>query len=206
MDLSRPTTTLLGRVDSAVLAVLVRSEQPLTVREVQRLADTGSYEGIRLALRRMAESGLLQVDERTSGTFYLINRDHLAYPAVEALFSMRHRLTRLVGETIDGWPQPPVHASFFGSYVRRDGGVDSDIDILLVFDDETYEDEDRWGEQVGSLERSVQQWTGNPATVLTMSASDLKAMASGRRATALWKSLRGEALLVYGMELTKVIR
>lgn len=206
MDLSRPTTTLLGRVDSAVLAVLFRSEQPLTVREVQRLADTGSYEGIRLALRRMAESGLLHMDERTSGTFYLLNRDHLAYPAVEALFAMRHHLTRLVGETIDGWPQPPVHASFFGSYVRRDGGVDSDIDVLVVFDNETYEDEDRWAEQVGSLERSIQQWTGNPATVLTMSASDLKAMTSGRRATALWKSLRSHALLIYGMELTKVIR
>lgn len=206
MDLSRPTTTLLGRVDSGVLAVLYRSEQPLTVREVQRLADTGSYEGIRLALRRMAESGLLHVDERTSGTFYLLNRDHLAYPALEALFAMRHRLTRLVGETIEGWPEPPVHVSFFGSYVRQDGGVDSDIDVLTVFDDETYEDDDRWAEQVGSLEGSIQQWTGNTATVLTMSASDLKAMASGKRATALWKSLRDDALLVYGMELTKVIR
>ncbi|MDP3984918.1 MAG: nucleotidyltransferase domain-containing protein, partial [Acidimicrobiia bacterium] len=79
------------------------------------------------------------MDERTSGTFYLLNRDHLAYPAVEALFGMRHHLTRLVGETIDGWPKPPVHASFFGSYVRQDGGLDSDIDILVVFDDETYE-------------------------------------------------------------------
>lgn len=206
MDLSRPSATLLGRVDSAVLAVLFRSEQPLTVREVQRLADTGSYEGIRLALRRMAESGLLTVDERTSGTFFLLNRDHLAYPAVEVLFAMRHRLTRLVGETIEGWSEHPVHASFFGSYVRQDGGVDSDIDVLIVFDDKIYKGESRWADQVGSLERSIHRWTGNPATVLTMSVRDLKAMASGRRATALWKSLRADSLEVYGTELTKVIR
>lgn len=206
MDLSRPTTTLLGRVDSGVLAVLYRSERPLTVRELQRLAETGSYEGIRLALRRMAESGLLHVDERTSGTFYLLNRDHLAYPALETLFGMRHRLSQLVGETVEGWPEPPVQVSLFGSYVRQDGGVDSDIDVLVVFDDESYEDDDRWAEQVGSLEQSIQQWTGNTATVLTMSASDLKAMATGRRATALWKSLRSDALLVYGRESIKVSR
>lgn len=206
MDLSRPTTTLLGRVDSGVLAVLYRSERPLTVRELQRLAETGSYEGIRLALRRMAESGLLHVDERTSGTFYMLNRDHLAYPALEALFGMRHRLSQLVGETIEGWPVPPVQVSLFGSYVRQDGGVDSDIDVLVVFDDESYEDDDRWAEQVGLLEQSIQQWTGNTATVLTMSASDLKAMATGRRATALWKSLRSDALLVFGRELIKVSR
>jgi hypothetical protein len=206
MDLSRPTTTLLGRVDSGVLAVLYRSERPLTVRELQRLAETGSYEGIRLALRRMAESGLLHVDERTSGTFYLLNRDHLAYPALEALFGMRRRFAQLVGETIEGWPVPPVHVSLFGSYVRQDGGVDSDIDVLVVFDDESYEDDDRWAEQVGSLEQSIQRWTGNTATALTMSASDLKAMATGRRATALWKSLRSDALLVYGRELIKVSR
>jgi predicted nucleotidyltransferase len=154
----------------------------------------------------MAESGLLQVDERTSGTFYLLNRDHLAYPAVEALFDMRRRLTRLTAETIARWPQPPMHASFFGSYVRQDGGVDSDIDVLVVFDDKTYKDEDRWAEHVGSLESSIHRWTGNPATVLTMSVSDLKAMASGRRATALWKSLRADALPVYGTDLVKVIR
>lgn len=189
-----------------MLAVLFRSEQPLTVREVQRLADTGSYEGIRLVLRRMAESGLLKVDERTSGTFYLLNRDHLAYPAVESLFAMRHRLARLVGETIGDWPQPPIHASFFGSYVRQDGGVDSDIDVLVVFKDEDYEVQDRWAEQVGSLEGSIYRWTGNAATVLTMSVSDLKTMASGRRATALWKSLRADSLVVYGTDLTKVIR
>jgi predicted nucleotidyltransferase len=170
------------------------------------LADTGSFEGIRMALRRLAETGLLHVDQRTSGTFYRLNRDHLAYPAVDALFGMRLRLTRLVAEAIGGWPEPPVHASFFGSYVRQDGGVDSDIDLLVVFDDEAYDDDERWSEAVASLERSIQLWTGNPATALTMSVRDLKAMANGKRAAALWKSLRSEALLVYGTELTKVIR
>ncbi len=78
--------------------------------------------------------------------------------------------------------------------------------ISGCFDDKAYENEERWSEEVGSLERSIQQWTGNAAVALAMSASDLKAMASGRRATALWKSRRSDALMVYGTELTKVIR
>ncbi|MGQ0849749.1 MAG: nucleotidyltransferase domain-containing protein [Actinomycetota bacterium] len=206
MDLTRPAATLLSRVDSAVLAVLFRSAHPLTVREVQRLVDSGSYEGVRLALRKLTHSGLLDVDERTSGTFYLLNREHVAFPAVEALFTMRQRLTQQVAETIANWPHPPLHASFFGSYVRREGDVESDIDVLVIFDDKVYANENRWTEEVGSLERAIRRWSGNTATVLTMSARDLRAMASGKRATGLWKSMSTESVLVYGTELGKLSR
>lgn len=206
MDLSRPATTLLGRLDAAALGVLYRSQLPLTVREVHRLSSAGSYEGIRLSLRRLAQSGLLQVEERTAGSFYSLNRAHLAYSAVETLFTVRPRLATLVAGAIEEWNPRPQHASLFGSIARGDGGPDSDVDLLVVFDDVDYQQEGRWSEAVADLEAAIRGWTGNRASVLTMGLADVRAMAAGRRARPLWKALRAEALTVYGKDLTRLLR
>ena len=40
-------------------------------------------------------------------------------------------------ETIRGWRPRPVYACVFGSAARGDGGPDSDIDLLVVVDDDT---------------------------------------------------------------------
>lgn len=204
MNLARPSTTLLGKVDSAVLGVLYRTDLPLTVREVQRLAHSVSYEGVRLALRGLAETGLLDADERTSGTFYSVNRAHVAYPAVESLFEVRRRLLEQIREAVNAWRRQPVHVSFFGSYARQDGDLTSDIDILVVFEDKIYDDEGVWVAEVGTLEESIRRWTGNHAAVLTMPLRDLRAMAKGKRASALWKSIRSDSSLILGTDVAKV--
>lgn len=206
MDLSRPATTLLGRLDAAALGVLYRSQLPLTVREVHRHSAAGSYEGIRLSLRRLARSGLLQVEERTAGSFYSLNREHLAYPAVETLFTLRPRLATLVASAIERWNPRPLHASLFGSIARGDGDPDSDVDLLVVFDDVTYRQEGLWADAVTGLEIAIRRWTGNRAGVLAMGRADVRAMAAGRRARPLWKALRSEALTVYGKDLTRLVR
>lgn len=206
MDLSRPATTLMGRLDAAALGVLYRSQLPLTVREVHRLSAAGSYEGIRLSLRRLARTGLLQVEERTAGNFYSLKRDHLAYPALETLFTLRPRLATLVASVIEGWNPRPLHASLFGSIARGDGDPDSDVDLLVVFDDVTYQQEGRWADAVADLEVAIRRWTGNRAGVLTMGRADIRAMAAGRRARPLWKALRSEALTIYGEDLTRLVR
>jgi len=206
MNLSRPATVLLGRLDAAVLAVLHRSDLPLTIREVHRLGDAGSYEGVRLSLQRLAASGLLGVEERTAGTFYTLNREHLAYPAAENLLDMPARLVSQVANTIEGWKCRPLHVSLFGSMARRDGDADSDVDVLVVFDDRTYGEESLWIEAVADLGGAIRRWTGNRAAIMTMGLGEVRGMAAGKRDQPLWKALRVEAVTVYGEDLARLVR
>jgi predicted nucleotidyltransferase len=206
VDLSQPALTLLNRLDAAVLGVLCRSRLPLTIREVHRLAGAGSYEGIRVALRRLARSGLLVEEERTAGTFYVLNRQHLAYPALQILLEMSARLVSLLRDTIEQWNHHPLHASLFGSAARRDGDARSDIDLLVVFDDAVYARESLWVDVVADLGNALLRWTGNRAGVMTMGRAEVRAMAAGKRARPLWKALRAEAMTVYGEDLNRLAR
>jgi predicted nucleotidyltransferase len=201
VDVSRPATGLLNQLDAAVLTVLSRSTLALTIREVHRLASAGSYDGVRLSLRRLARSGLLFEEQRSSGTFYRLNRDHLACPAVESLLGMRGRMLSLAAEAIARWSVGPLHASVFGSAARGDGDADSDIDLLIVFDDATYARDALWADAVSDLGAALQRWTGNRAAILTMGLAEIRAMAAGRRARPLWKALRSEAVTIFGEDL-----
>lgn len=201
VDVSRPATGLLNQLDAAVLGVLSRSALALTIREVHRLASAGSYDGVRLSLRRLARSGLLFEEQRSSGTFYRLNRDHLACPAVESLLGMRGRMLSLAAEAIARWGTRPLHASIFGSAARGDGDAGSDIDLLVVFDDATYARDALWSDAVSDLSVAVQRWTGNRAAILTMGLGEIRAMAAGRRARPLWKALRSEAVTIFGEDL-----
>lgn len=161
MDLTHPVRAMVPTLDGPVMEVLARTTRPLTGREVHRLAGVGSASGTRLALGRLVTQGLVHAEDRSSGTFYRANRDHLAWPAVQQLAGLRTALLdRLKGE-VRLWKPRPVHASLFGSAARGDGGAESDIDILLVRPDGIAEDESPWADQVDNLRRQVRAWTGN---------------------------------------------
>jgi predicted nucleotidyltransferase len=61
----------------------------------------------------------------------------------------------------------------FGSAARRDGGDDSDIDLLLVRPDDVDADDQTWAEQRHDLAQSVERWTGNRAQIVDLSTSEL---------------------------------
>jgi predicted nucleotidyltransferase len=96
------------------------------------------------------------------------------------------------------WKVPPLYAAVFGSAARGDGGVDSDIDLLVVhqvFPGEkrpksvrsdirtqvadaagavtlsaTDRDSDkRWESQLADLHDRVERWTGNPLQIVDLS-------------------------------------
>lgn len=206
MNLSKPASTLLRRLDVAALGALYRSERPLAAREVHRLGGEGSFEGVRLTLLRLATTGVVLADERTAGTFYALNRKHVAYPAVDALFTLRNSVIARAREAVETWDSTASHVSFFGSFARQDGDESSDIDVLVIFPDDIYGREDVWSSPVSDLEGSIGQWTGNQATALTMSIREVRAMASGKRASRLWRSLLADNVLVFGRDLAVLAR
>lgn len=132
MDLSFPYATLVPSLDGPVLQVLARSGKPLTGRQIQRIAARSSVPGVARVLDRLVDSGLVAAERSGSAILYSANRDHLAWPAVEAIMSLREDLFGRIAVSLREWDPVPLKAAVFGSAARADGGPDSDIDILLI--------------------------------------------------------------------------
>jgi predicted nucleotidyltransferase len=161
VDLKNPIHAVVPTLDGPVLEVLARITRPLSGREVHRLARRGSPNGIRLALARLAEQGVVNAEQRSTAVYYTANRDHLAWPAVETLTSVRRTLLERLRAELKSWQPAAIHASLFGSAARGDGDAASDIDLLLVRPDEIAEDDSPCAEQVDRLRHHVVSWTGN---------------------------------------------
>ena len=65
---------------------------------------------------------------------YVLDRDHIAAPAIELLASLHGELISRIRKTLERWPIAPQLVGLFGSAARRDGDADSDIDVLVSFD------------------------------------------------------------------------
>ncbi|PZF83612.1 nucleotidyltransferase domain-containing protein [Jiangella anatolica] len=202
MDVALPIRSVISTLDGPVLSVLARTTRPLTGREVQQLAGVGSPNGIRLALARLVHQGVVRADERAAAVFYQANRDHLAWPAVEILTSLRRTLLARLRAEFEAWQEQPTHASLFGSAARGDGDADSDIDILLVEPD--HHDETIWLEQIDQLRQRVETWTGNQCQVYTLAVARLaEHVAAGDPLVDGW--LRDSVALA-GASLQDVVR
>lgn len=174
MDVSAPYETVVPSLDGAVLEVLARAGKPVTGRQVQRLSRRGSVPGISTVLDRLTETGLVSAERAGSAILYAANRDHLAWPAVESLVGIRSSLLQRVGDLLEGWQRPPRQATLFGSAARGDGDTSSDIDILIVHEDDGPPSD----AEVEGLKDAVQRWTGNHAQPVVVSESTWRKMAS----------------------------
>lgn len=160
MDLSHPYATLVPSLDGPVLQVLARSGKPLTGRQIQRIAARGSVPGVARVLDRLVDSGVVLAERTGAGILYLANREHLAWPAVETIMSLREDLFGRIAASLCEWDPVPMEAVVFGSAARADGGADSDIDILLVHGDDG---PSPWSDEQYSLGQQIARWTGNHA-------------------------------------------
>lgn len=177
MDVSKPIVSVIPSLDGPVLGALAGSSAPMTLTEVHRIAGRGSLAGVRRVLRRLVSVGLAH--DVPGG--YLLNRDHLAAPAVELLAGLHGQLIARIREHLDGWPGDVVAAGIFGSAARRDGDENSDIDVLVVSDSPGL------AELVESLAERIHAWTGNHAQVIARTKADVKRLRdAGEPIVASW--------------------
>jgi predicted nucleotidyltransferase len=210
MDWSTSTAALMPGLDGVVLRQLFLVDAPQSAADVHRRAGSGSLNGVRYALDRFAEQGLVEVTKVGNTFGYALNPDHLVYPALAAALDMLdpwgdlvRRLQDLVEErmasaTATAW----VSLSVYGSVARREAGTGSDVDLLLVTPE---------GATVGSwldglvdaLHRSVPRWTGNEAHVYRM--TDLSLARAVRDADPIVASWTDEAITVVGRDVRALL-
>ena len=164
MDVSLPITTVVPSLDGPVLAALAGTTTPLQLATVHRRAGRGSKSGVRTVLLRMVDEGLVLV---VPGG-YILNRDHLAAPAVELLATLHGELTRRIRGAVEGWPTPPALVALFGSTARRDGDAYSDIDVLVISEAPDIDD------RVDELADQIRRWTGNRAQVIGRTPKEIR--------------------------------
>lgn len=204
MDLSHPIHAVIPSLDGPVLEVLARTTRALTGREVHRLAETGSENGVRAVLNRLAAHGIVHADPRATASFYTLNRQHLAAPAVEILAGLRNGLIDRLRDTVGSWDPAPAHVSIFGSVARGDGKTESDIDVLLIRATETEPGSEHWTEQTDALTEGVHAWTGNYCQLYELSREEL---AHHIRANEpIVESWRREAITLFGPDFRQLVR
>ncbi len=204
VDVAHPIRAVVPTLDGPVLEVLARTTRPLTGREIHRLAETGSPNGVRLALTRLSGQGLVRAEERAKAVFYTGNREHLAWPAVEILAGLRRNLLERLRVTFGSCRPKPTHASLFGSAARASGDANSDIDVLVVRPDDVGEDESPWADNVDRVRREVEAWTGNRCQVFQV---DLLRLAEHVRAgDPLVDEWLRDAITLVGPDLRVIVR
>ncbi|HSL57495.1 MAG TPA: nucleotidyltransferase domain-containing protein [Acidimicrobiales bacterium] len=163
MDVSMPITTVVPSLDGPVLGALAATAGPVGLAAVHARAGRGSKSGVRSVLLRMVDEGL--VLEVPGG--YVLNRNHLAAPAVELLASLHGELINRIRGAVGEWPILPALVGLFGSAARRDGDANSDIDVLVVSDDPDLDD------RVDELADQIRRWTGNRAHVIGRTPTEI---------------------------------
>jgi predicted nucleotidyltransferase len=163
VDVSTPIRSVVPSLDGSVLAVLASTTAPLSLADVHRRAG-GSKSGVRQVLLRLVGEGLVR--EVPGG--YVLNRDHVAAPAVDLLANLHGELANRIRSEAERWPRPVQLVGLYGSAARRDGDSTSDIDVLVVSDTADLDD------LVDHLSERIQAWTGNPAQILGLRPADLR--------------------------------
>lgn len=203
MDLSHPLRTLVPTLDAVVLEVLAGTTRPLSAREVGRLVNRGSASGVRLVLQRLATQGLAVRESRTSATFYVANRDHVAWPAIQQMLNLDNELEHRIRDLVREWAVAPVTLALFGSAARRDGSADSDIDIVLV-EPAHHEIAEEWDNQRHELAEAVERWTGNLVQIYDLDEDLLAAhIEANEPIVAQW---RKDARTLVGRDLAEMLR
>jgi len=173
--LNRPFEVVTPTVDGDVLAVLARADAAFTPPQVQELAGRHSVAGVRNALQRLTEQGIVHREQVGRAYIYRLNRDHVAAPHVVALAEAGQEVVQRMREMLASWATQPDYAALFGSAATGKMTTSSDLDVLIIRPTTVEVDgEASWHDQVDGFTHSCTLWTGNDTRILELSASEVR--------------------------------
>lgn len=202
MDLSHPLSSLIPSMEATALEVLVGTQSALGPSKIHQLAHHGSRQGLVNALNRLSEHGIVIAEPTNFGYMYRFNRDHILAVSVIQAAGARHELLQRLAEATSRLTPTPKSVVLFGSLARREANASSDIDLLVVSDQEI-NDPESWDAQVDELSLRVQSWTGNRLQVLTHSIDHLTELAN--ESEPIVENWLADGILLFGVSLSILI-
>ncbi|MHB8467122.1 MAG: nucleotidyltransferase domain-containing protein [Acidimicrobiales bacterium] len=202
MNLSHPIRSIIPSGHGAALAVLARTDRPLSGRGIAELTGGGlSPSRANEVLRELTEAGLVLCEEHPPARLYVLNRAHVAADTIVALAHLREELLRRMRAHLGTWSPAPVAAWLFGSFARGEGDAHSDIDICIIRPDRVSTDDAAWAALIDSFTDDVAAWSGNRCSIVEYSETEFtKRAADGERLPA---DLHRDGILLAGTDRTR---
>jgi len=112
------------------LAVLLRTDAPLTGRQVHALiSDHYSLWTVQEALKALTQLGLVHTQTIGRAGVHTINEDHVSVPPLRALLDPIAALTEIVREAVGNDVKAVI---LFGSIARGEASIQSDVDLAVI--------------------------------------------------------------------------
>lgn len=168
MFFGEPFGGVIPGARGAVLSVLLRTDEPLTGRQIHGLvSDDYSLWSVQEALKALTRLGL--VETRTVGRagVHVINETHASIAPLRALVDPMAALKTAIAEVVDSDVEAVL---LFGSIARGDAGVDSDIDLAVMASP-------TWDKRV-ELQDNIRERLGNDCDVLVFTEAEFNRLAA----------------------------
>ncbi len=196
MDLSAPLRSLIPSLDSAVLEVLARTEEPQSASAIWRASARGTRSGQLPVIARLVEHGLVTASPAATGNLYALNREHILADAVLSASRARVRIVEGLRDELEQLNPRPLHAFVFGSFARGEADEVSDIDLAIVGPDSVDPRSLDWMRQTDALAQAVKRWTGNDLQALTFTETAFMNLAAADE--PIVRNWREDAIRVVG--------
>jgi len=202
VDFLRPIEAIVPGAQGRVLAVLVETTAELNLRTIAQLAGISQAQASRL-LPDLVALGVVERREVPPSSLFRLVPEHVASRALLSLARSTDLVLAEMGRLAGALPTPPTSLIVFGSFARREAGVDSDIDVVAVRPPEVDEDDERWSASLDAWRHDVRRLTGNPVEVLEVRADEAAAKLDG--STPVWADIRHDGRVVHGLGLDDLL-
>lgn len=198
VDFVHPIEALIPGAQGRLLSVLVETSSELNLRTLARLAGISQAQASRV-LPDLVALGVVERREVPPSSLFRLVPEHVAAGALHQMSRATDRALEEMGRLASALHPTPTSVIVFGSFARREAGVTSDIDVLVVRPSGTDEDDDRWTGALDSWRADLRRLTGNVVDILEVSADDAPAKLASRG--QLWADIRRDGRVVHGLSI-----
>lgn len=194
VDYTSPLQALFPGSGAAVLAVLARTTQPLSMRQIAERAGVSHPQ----VSRRVQQYEALGVVRRE-----VIGRSHVvtlapsaAAALIRAFDGLQDEVVKFLRRTAPALEPNALSVTLFGSFARRSAGAASDIDIAIV----VARRDDGWLEDLSGWVEDVAVFAGNPVAEIVVERREL----AERADDPLWHTIAREGAVLAGRPVAEL--
>jgi predicted nucleotidyltransferase len=199
MDYVHPIEALIPGAQGRVLAVLAQTDSELTMRGVAELAGISPQQAS-VVLRRLVELRMVERRDMPPVALVRLVRENLAAELIVALARLRDRAVARLRRSAAEIQPAPASLIVFGSFVRGDADVRSDIDVLVVRPKLTGDALDVWTDSLGRWADQASRAVGNPVNLVEASVEELSDLLL-EKAPSLWSDIATDGVVLVGSSL-----
>ena len=176
--------------DYPILGVLEKARKPMSTTAISKRCEAVPRISAHKSLTRLTQHGILKQEMLGNTYFYEINRKHVLYEAIREILQAPKSLFDSIASDISQWNSPPLAVYLFGSAARNQMTVESDIDILFLFEHDDSNKEDCL-DSVYSLCEEITEKTGNTTNPVIFTQEEVKN-------TPFFRDILNEGVCIFG--------